>query len=137
MADVFTHALAGFIVGTLLSFRYDWLGPAHVTLVMIGALAPDFVKINILISDAAVATLLGIPLTWSLRHRLGGAALLVLLGTLLLVPEYRRSAVALFTLGVASNVVRDWLLLTSTGFAFLVRWPLTEWRPPAGNRLPQ
>ena len=47
MADVLTHVLAGFIIGTLLSFRYDWLGPGHVTLVMIGALAPDFVTIDI------------------------------------------------------------------------------------------
>ena len=133
MADVHTHVLAGFIVGTLLSFRYDWLGPEHVTLVMIGALAPDFIKINILISDAAVTALLGIPFSWAPLHQLGGAVLVILLGSLLPAPEYRTRAFALFAIGVATHFVLDWLLLTATGYAFPVFWPLTEWRPPAGN----
>ena len=100
---------------------------------MIGALAPDFVKIEILFSDAAVATLLGIPFAWSPLHRLGGAALLIHAGTLLLAPEYRTRALTLFAIGVASHFVLDWLLLTATGYAFPVFWPLTDWRPPAGN----
>lgn len=42
VADVRTHVLAGFIIGTLLFFRYDWLGPEHVTLVISGGLAPEY-----------------------------------------------------------------------------------------------
>ena len=74
-----------------------------------------------------------IPVAWSPLYRLGGATLLIHAGTLLLAPEYRRSAFALFAIGVASHFVLDLLLLTSTGYAFPVFWPLTEWRPPAGN----
>ena len=100
---------------------------------MIGALAPDFVKINLLVPDSAVVALLGIPFSWAPLHQLGGAALLILLGSLLLAPEYRTRALALFAIGVASHFLLDWLLLTATGYAFPVFWPLTEWRPPAGN----
>ena len=102
-------------------------------IVMIGALAPDFVKFEILLSDAAVATLLGIPFSWSPLPRLGDATLQNLLGSLLLAPEYRTRALALFAVGVASHVGFDWLLHTSTGYAFPVFWSLTEWRPPAEN----
>ena len=37
MADVLTHVLVGYILGTIPSWRYDWLEPHHVTLVMIAA----------------------------------------------------------------------------------------------------
>ena len=92
---------------------------------MIGALAPDFVKIIILHSDAAVAALLAVPFAWAPIHRLG-ATLLILAGTLLLAPEYRTRALALFDVGAASHLVLDWLLLTTTGHAFPVFWPFTE-----------
>ena len=94
---------------------------------MIGPLAPDSVKVNLVVPDAAVAALLGIPISWSPLPRLGDATLQNLLGTLLLAPEYRRIAIALFAIGVVSHFVLDWLLLTSTGYAFPVLWPLTEW----------
>ena len=61
MADVLTHVLVGFIISVLLSFRYDWLGPEYVTLVMVGALSPDFTKIALVVPDGIVSSLLGVP----------------------------------------------------------------------------
>lgn len=133
MADVLTHVLVGYIIGMLLSIRYTWMGPAHVTLVMIGALAPDFVKIELIVSDWAVESLLGIPFSWSPLHTLGGSVLVICLGTLLLAPRYRKQALVLFAIGMASHHVLDILLLTPTGYSYAVFWPLTEYRPPSGG----
>ena len=65
--------------------------------------------------------------------RSDSVTLQILAGTPLLAPEYRTRAFALLAVSVASHVVLDWLLRTATGDAFPVCWPLTEWRPPAGN----
>lgn len=133
MADVLTHVLVGYVIGTVLAFRYEWMGSQHVTLVMIGALSPDFVKISLVISDELVASTLGMPFSWSPLHTLGGSVLVVLLGALALAPEYRKQAIVLFAIGAASHHVLDVALLTSTGYSYAVFWPLTEYRPPSGG----
>lgn len=73
MPDILTHVLVGFSIGTVLSFRYEWLGPEYVTLVMIGALSPDFTKIALVVPDWTVSSLLGIPFSWGAFHVLGGS----------------------------------------------------------------
>ena len=133
MADVFTHVLVGFVIGVLLSFRYDWLGPEYVTLVMIGALSPDFVKINLVVPDEVVAGFLGVPFSWSPLHVLFGSVVVVLLASLLLAPEYRKRAVALFVVGAVSHHAIDVLLLNVTGYSYALFWPVTAYNPPAGN----
>ena len=133
MADVLTHVLVGFIVGTLLSIRYDWLGPEYVTLVMIGALSPDIAKIDLVISSETVSALLGVPFGWSALHTLGGTVIVVLLGSLLVAPEYRTRAIALFFVGAVSHHVLDLLLISTTGYSYAVFWPMTEVRFPRGD----
>ena len=133
MADVLTHVLVGFLIGTLLSVRYDWLGPEFVTLVMIGALSPDFVKIDMVIPGETVAALLGIPFSWSPLHVLAGTVIVVLLGSLLVAPEYRTRAIALFFVGAVSHHVLDLLLISTTGYSYAVFWPVTEVRFPRGD----
>ncbi|WP_049890338.1 metal-dependent hydrolase [Natronorubrum sulfidifaciens] len=133
MADVLTHVLVGYIIGTLLSIRYERVQPTHVTLVMIGALSPDFVKIELLVPDGLVMALLGVPFSWSPLHTLGGTVLVICLGSLLLAPEYRAQALALFAIGALSHHTLDVLLMTPTGDAYAVFWPLTEYRLPAGG----
>lgn len=131
--DVLTHVLVGYVIGTLLSFRYERLRPAHVTLVMVGALSPDFMKIQLVFPDGFVAWVLGVPFTWSSLHTLVGSALVVCLGSLLVAPAHRKQALALFAVGAASHHVLDVLLLTPTGDAYGVFWPLLEYRPPSGD----
>ncbi|AGB37164.1 metal-dependent hydrolase [Natronococcus occultus] len=133
VADVLTHVLAGYVLGMVLAFRYDWMGPAHVTIVMVGALAPDFVKAEIFLPDGLMQYLLGIPFSWAPLHTLGGTIVLGLLTALLLAPEYRRQALVLFLLGAASHHVLDVALITPSGEAYAVFWPLLEYRPPAGG----
>ena len=133
MADVLTHVLVGYILGTLLSFRYEWLRPAHVTLVMVGALTPDLVKIQLVAPDERIAAILGVSFSWSPLHTLVGSVLLIGLGALLLGPTHRKQALALFELGVLSHHVLDILLFTPTGEAYAILWPFLEYRPPAGD----
>lgn len=133
VTDVLTHVIAGYIGGTLLAMRYEWMRPAHVTLVMIGALSPDFVKIQLLVPDGFVASVLGASFTWSPLHTAGGAALVLCLGTLALAPDERKRALVLFAIGASSHHVLDVLLLTPTGYSYAVFWPLTEYRLPSGG----
>ncbi|ELY90989.1 metal-dependent hydrolase [Natrialba taiwanensis] len=132
--DVLTHVLVGYSIGTLLSFRYAWLRPAHVTLVMIGALSPDFMKIDLLVPDGLVGFLLGIPFSWAPLHTLVGSLLVALfLGTLLIAPALRWRAFGLFVIGALSHHVLDVALVTATGYSYAVFWPLTTYRFPAAD----
>ncbi|WP_137289816.1 metal-dependent hydrolase [Natronorubrum halophilum] len=133
MPDVLTHVLVGYVIGMLLSLRYERLRSAHVTLAMVGALSPDFAKIDLFVPDGLVAALLGVPFSWSPLHTLVGSVLVVGLCSLLLAPEYRTQAIALFAIGALSHHVLDVLLMTPTGEAYAVFWPLTEYRLPAGG----
>lgn len=133
MTDVLTHVLIGYVVGVVLSVRYEWMRPAHVTLVMIGALSPDFVKINLLVSDWLVAALLGVPFSWDPLHTLGGNLLVLLIGALCLPPGRRLRAFALLAVGAVTHHVLDVGLLTVTGYSYAVFWPLTRYHPPSGG----
>ncbi|MWV40029.1 metal-dependent hydrolase [Natrialba sp. INN-245] len=133
MADVFTHALTGFIIGVGLSWWVDWLRPAHVSLVVLGAIAPDVVKINLVVPDAAVATTLGIPFSWDPLHTLGVAVLMAVLCALVLAPQYRAQAIALFLIGAASHHVLDMALVNASGYSYDVLWPLSGYHFPSPN----
>ncbi|WP_168927092.1 metal-dependent hydrolase [Natronorubrum aibiense] len=131
--DVLTHVLAGYVIGTLLSIRYDGVGPAHVTLVMIGALSPDFAKIQLFVPDEFVAAVVGVPFSWSPLHTLVGTVIVACLGALLVAPDGRLQALALIAIGALSHHVLDLLLMTPTGESYGVFWPLLEYRLPAGS----
>lgn len=133
MPDVLTHVLVGYTLGTLLSFRYAWLRPAHVTLVMAGVLVPDLMKIQLLVPDGFVARVLGVPFAWSPIHTLVGSALVIGLGGLLVAPAQRPRAIALLAVGAGSHHALDLLLVTPSGVAYAVFWPLLEYRPPTGD----
>lgn len=133
MADVLTHVLVGYVVGVVLSARYEWMRPAHVTLVMVGALSPDFVKIQLFVPDGLVAALLGIPFSWDPLHTLGGNLIVLLVGALCIRPGRRLWAFALLAVGALTHHALDVALLTPTGHTYAVFWPLTAFRPPSGG----
>ncbi|WP_246999274.1 metal-dependent hydrolase [Halosolutus gelatinilyticus] len=129
--DVLTHVLVGYSIGTLLSLRFEAVRPVHVTLVMIGALSPDFAKIELVFPDGFVWYVLGIPFSWSPLHTLGGTVLVVCLGALVVAPEHRRRAIALIAIGAVSHHVLDILLLNVTGVSYAALWPLSSYRFPS------
>ncbi|RQG90977.1 metal-dependent hydrolase [Natrarchaeobius chitinivorans] len=133
MADVLTHVLAGYVIGSLVALRYDWARTPHVTMVMIGALSPDFKKIDHVITDGMVTSALGIPWGWTALHTTGGTIVVALLGSLLVAPGHRKRVIALIVIGAASHHVLDLLLVKGTGYTYPVLWPFVEYRPPAGG----
>lgn len=133
MPDVLAHVLVGYALGSVLAARYDRLTSAHVSLVMIGALSPDFVKIGMVVPGPRIEALLGIPFDWMPLHTLGGSALVVAFGTLLVAPGMRKRTAALLAIGAGSHLFLDFLLLTPSGYAYPVLFPLTASQPPAPN----
>lgn len=126
MPDLLAHAVLGYCLGTALSFRYDWLTPTYVTVVMAGAFIPDISKIYILVPDQAVADALGVPFSWFALHTLGGSAVAVLVGVVLVAGDERRRVLGLLSLGAASHLAADALLLTPTGFSKPMWWPVAH-----------
>lgn len=133
MPDVLTHVLVGYGIGTLLTVYDDTLRRPHVTLVMLGALTPDLVKIRILVSSPTVDALLNVPFSWFPLHTVGGSVIVVGLGALLVSGKHRRKALALLAIGAASHHGLDLLLVKASGYSYPVLWPLTQYHPPAGG----
>lgn len=131
MPDLLTHVLVGYSIGTLLSFRDETIRPAQVSLVMGGALSPDLVKIQLFFPDEFVEYLLGVPFSWSPLHTVGGTVLVVLLGSLLVAPEYRRQTIVLIAIGAVSHHALDVMLLTATGESYAVFFPISAYRLPS------
>lgn len=120
MPNVLTHVLVGYVLGTVLSVRYDWLTPQYVTVVMLGALLPDLSKINLLVLSEQVAILIGLPFEWRAVHMLGGALVVITIGALLTGEEHRMRVFLLLALGVASHLFLDAPLIKASGYSFAV-----------------
>lgn len=128
MPELLTHALVGFVAGTVLSWRDDRITVPFVTLAMVGALSPDLNRIGLLLPAPTVETLLGVPWTWAPLHRLGGTLLVVAAVAALVHPRYRRLAVALLAVGAASHYALDFLLYKPSGLTSPLLWPFTARR---------
>ena len=133
MPDVLTHVLWGYIIGTLLSFRYDWIDARFVTIVMLGALLPDLTKISIVINSDVVEHALGIPFSWSAIHRLGGVVVACAIGALLAGNGDRKLMFGLLSIGAVSHLLLDGLLINASGYSYDIIWPLATYHFPTPN----
>lgn len=130
MADVLTHVLWGYVLGTLLSFRYEWLDKRFVTVVMLGALVPDLAKVGLIVDDALVAHALGVPFSWFAIHTPAGSLVACAVGALFVGDGYRTRVFALLVVGAASHHALDALLLDPSGYSYMLAWPLSTYHPP-------
>lgn len=135
MPDLLTHVLVAYALATALSWRYDWLTPAFVTAAMAGAMVPDMTKVAIVAHSFDVAAALGVPFDWFALHTLGGTAVSVLIGVVLVRSRFRRRAALALALGAATHLALDALLVKVTGHSYAVFWPLTAWHPPTPELL--
>lgn len=133
MADLLTHVLAAYVLATLLSFRYEWLTPQLVTVVMLGAVVPDLAKISLVVSSSQVESLFGVPFDWFAIHMFGGTLVAITIGALLTSREHRRRVFLLLALGAASHHLLDALLINASGYSYAIFWPLTTYHPPTPN----
>jgi len=130
MPDLLTHALIAYTLCTALSWRYGWLTPTYVTVGMTGAFIPDITKGQLVVPSEHVQALLGIPFDWVAVHRLGGAAVAMLVGVVLAGDGERRRVAGLLSLGAGSHLLADALLRKASGRSYPLLWPLTEYVPP-------
>ncbi len=133
MADLYTHILAGYIIGTILSWWFEWIEYPFVTVVMVGAALPDLNRLEWVIPAETVTRVVGVPFAWWPIHRLGGTVLMACLFALLVPQRHRRAVFGLLLLGASSHYVLDVFLHSWTGYSTAYLWPISEYRFPVGH----
>lgn len=130
MPDLLTHTFIAYSLGTLFSWRFEWLDARSVTVAMAGAFIPDIAKITLLVPGNRVAAALDLPFSWLGIHTAGGALLCVLIGVILVPPAERQRVFALLALGASSHLIADAFLIKAYGHSYPLLWPLTAYAPP-------
>lgn len=123
MTELLTHVLAGYIIGTVLSFRLDWLRAPYVTVVMVGAILPDMTKVAIVIPPESVEAVLGIPFDWFALHTPFGTVITAGIGALLVGDGHRQRVFVLLLVGGVSHFVLDAILISPSRFSSVLLWP--------------
>lgn len=125
MADMLTHVLIAFTFAMLFSIRYRWITPQLASVAMAGAMIPDLNRLKWVVSPETAESVLGLSLSWRPMHSIGGVAIAICIGALLVHPQYRRAVAILLTIGVLSHFVLDLLLVPPAG-SYRYLWPLTS-----------
>lgn len=131
MPDLLSHALIGYIAGKTLSWRVNWVGKRHVTLLLVGTILPDLSKAAILVPNYRIESLLSIPFSWRVFHTTGGVLLIILLFVIWVDKNEQFRALGLIAGGAATHQFADSLIFTPTGYvgkSYL--WPLSNYRYP-------
>jgi len=130
MPDLLAHAFIAYTIGRILAWHYDWRPATSTTVVMAGAFIPDLTKAKLVASSGTVEHLLNFPFDWGVFHTAGGALVATCIGTIVVAPRERGRVLALLSVGSASHLVADSLLLTPSGRSLALLWPLTRFHPP-------
>jgi hypothetical protein len=129
MADLLTHVLVPYVLLTVASWQFNWLTKRWIVIGMAGAAIPDLVKLGIVLDDAVIESLLGMPFSYSPISSLGGVLLIA--GAIAIFFERHRQRVLLFLLfGGLSSLVVDGLRVFADGRSGFWLYPVTWWRPP-------
>jgi hypothetical protein len=128
MADLLTHVLAAYVLLTVAGWRIGWLEPRWVVVGMGGAAIPDLVKVERLVDEGVIQSVLGVPFEYDPVSSLAGV--LVIAGAItLFFGQERRRVYALLAAGGLSSLVLDGLRVYVDGAADFWLYPLW-WRPP-------
>jgi len=130
MADLLTHLLLAFALGTIASWRVDWLTHRWVVVGVGGAAIPDLVKVDIVLDADTVAAALGIPFSFEPLSTLGGVLIVAGLITLAFERDHWRRVYGLVVTGGVLSLVVDGLRIYADGRASAWLYPLSNWRPP-------
>ncbi|WP_411967242.1 metal-dependent hydrolase [Haloferax sp. YSSS75] len=130
MPDLLSHALLAYSLATIASWRYEWITRPYVTVAMAGAFIPDLAKGELILSDARVEQVLGVPFDWFGLHTTGAVICSILIGVLLVHSKERLRVFLLLALGAASHLIADAFLLNPTGVSYPLLWPFSRLYPP-------
>lgn len=129
MADLLTHALVAFSIGTALSWKFKRITPQFITIMMIGSVLPDLNRIELLLDPAAIQNTLDIPFSWQPFHTLGGVLLIIGILTLLVSKKNSELIFSLLCIGAFTHFLLDIFLLNASGTTFIIFFPITTFRP--------
>ncbi|ELY90786.1 metal-dependent hydrolase [Natrialba taiwanensis] len=132
MADLLTHVLAAYALFTVASWRFEWLTKRWVAIAMIGALLPDLNRLGLLVTDATLESVLGVPFSLDAMQTIGGVCLLAGVGAVVLTERHRR-AFGFLLAGAFSHLVIDGLKAYADGAAGTWLYPITWYRHPTPN----
>jgi hypothetical protein len=128
MADLLTHVLAAYVALTVAGWWVAWLHPRWIVLGMGGAAIPDLVKVERLVDEGVVQSVLGVPFQYDPVSSLAGV--LVIAGAItLFFGQERRRVYALLAAGGFLSLVLDGLRVYVDGSSSFWLYPLW-WRPP-------
>ena len=128
MADLLTHVLAAYVLLTVAGWRVGWLEPRWVAFGRGGAAIPDLVKVERLVDEGVIQSVLGVPFEYDPVSSLAGV--LVIAGAItLFFGQERRRVYALLAAGGLLSLVLDGLRVYVDGSSSFWLYPLW-WRPP-------
>lgn len=130
MADLLTHVLAVYVLLTVVSWRVDAVTDRWVAVGMGGGAIPDLVKVDIVVDDAVISSVLGIPFTWAPISTLGGVLLVAGAITLAFGREYWRRVYGFLVIGGVTSLVLDGMRVYADGQSSPWLYPFTWWYPP-------
>lgn len=129
MADLLSHVLVAYALGTVASWYLEWVTKRWVAVGTIGALLPDFNRVGLLVTDATLESAVGAPFSVDGIHTLGGVVLLSGIGAMVFTDDHRRAFGALLT-GALSHLLVDGLKAYADGAAGAWLYPVTWYRHP-------
>lgn len=129
MAELLSHVLVAYALGTAASWRLERVTKRWVAVAMIGALLPDVNRVGLFVADATIETVLGVPFSVDAIHTLGGVVLLAGIGAMVVADRHQRAFAALLA-GALSHLLVDALKAYADGAAGAWLYPVTWARHP-------
>jgi hypothetical protein len=131
MPDLLTHALVAYVLAAVVA-QSGRVQDRYVSVAMVGAIAPDAMKLSVLL-NRSIGHIAGVPYsTWGV-HTLGGVLVLAGLGALTIRVGDRFVAGAALVAGGASHLLLDAFVIRVDGVASPYLFPFSGWLPPAAN----
>ncbi|MFU1782664.1 hypothetical protein ACM16X_14880 [Haloarcula japonica] len=130
MADLLTHLLVPYILLTVVSWCGDWLDQRWIVVGMGGAAIPDLVKIEIVLEERTVESILGFPFSYDPLSTLGGVLLLAGIIAVAFERRHWRRVFGFVTFGGLTSLLLDGMRVYADGRASAWLYPFTNWRPP-------
>ncbi|MFO8110071.1 MAG: metal-dependent hydrolase [Thermoplasmata archaeon] len=124
MADLLSHVLVAYSLGTILSWRYKDIKKHHITFLMIGAALPDLTRIALIIDPGRVGW---ITFNFFPLHTVIGVGITA---TILSTMVKDDLALPFLFSGALTHLFLDSLLINVTGHSYPMFWPVTAYAPP-------
>jgi len=128
VADLLTHVLVGYIIGVVLSWKYEWISRSYITIIMVGAALPDIVRIRLLLDPFTIEDHIGIPFSWTPLHTLGGVLISGMIIACFFGEKTGKRVFLLLMIGAISHLFLDAFLITASGYSYAVFWPFIRSR---------